>query len=518
MRRWQSGVLGLALVLLAVVASGAWYYFRPRPTWSAVPTPQPGETTDVSEKVHTFCGKCHAYPPAETFPRFAWKEEVERGYFFFGKSNLGLIPPPIDEVVRYYEERASEELPRAEIQYATTPLPVRFEPHSFPDPPEAMPPAISYVNLVHLSDDQRLDILACEMRHGYIMALTPSEQDPKWRILGKVKNPAHAEVVDLNADGIRDILVADLGSFPPTDRLSGRVVWLRGNRSGDYTPFTLLEDVGRTSDAQVADFNGDGKLDVVVGIFGWQEAGEILVLENITTDWERPEFKPHVIDTRRGTIHVPVIDLNGDNQPDFIALIAQEHEQVCAFINQGNFTFQANPLYTAPHPGYGSSGIQLVDLDADSHVDVLYSNGDVLDSPHLLKPYHGVQWLRNLGNDKLEFEHRPIASMYGVHRAVAADLTGSGRLDVVAVSYLPAEHFPQRQEADADAIVVFEQTAPGEFVRHRLASKSCNHVTCALGDVFGTGRPDIVTASFTLDEPAKSLVVLRNQGRAADEE
>src|SRR5262249_18801129 len=150
-----------------------------------------------------------------------------------------------------------------------------------------------------------------------------------------------------------------------------------------------------------------------------------------------PNFKPHVVDTRHGAIHVPVIDLNGDGMPDFVALIAQEHEQVCAFVNKGNFQFEAKPLYTASHPAYGSSGIQLVDIDGDGKVDVLYTNGDVLDSPHLLKPYHGVQWLRNKGN--LEFEHRPIAPMYGVHRAVAADIAGNGRMDIVAVSYLPEE-------------------------------------------------------------------------------
>jgi len=501
------------LALLVAVGAGAWYYFRPQPP-SQIPVASAGEPPDISEKVHTFCGKCHAYPPAETFPRFAWKEEVERGYFFFGKSNLNLVPPPIEDVVRYYETRAPEQLPRATIQRATTPLPVKFAPHPFADPPKAMPPAVSHVNLVHLADAKRLDILACEMRHGLIMAISPFDPDPAWRILGKVDNPAHAEVVDLNADGIHDILVADLGSFPPTDRLSGRVVWLRGNADGSFSPLTLLANVGRVADVQAADFNGDGQLDLVVAVFGWQESGEVMVLENITSDWSNPEFKQHTVDARRGGIHVPVIDLNGDQKPDFVALIAQENEQICAFVNQGDFNFESKTLYAAPQPGYGSSGIQLVDLDGDHHVDVLYSNGDVLDSPHLLKPYHGVQWLRNKGDGTLEFEHQPIAPMYGVHRAVAADVTGSGMLDIVAVSYLPKEQFPQREEEDLDAIVVFEQSSPGQFARHTLAKQSCNHVSCALGDVFGTGKVDIVTANFLLEGNAPSLVVLENLGPA----
>ena len=518
----RTTTIGIAVVLLAVGSAGAWYFLRETAA-PIVPVQPSADLPDIAERVHEFCGKCHAYPPAETFPRSAWKAEVESGYRFFGTSNLRLTPPPIEQVIRYYEARAPERLPPAVIERAKTPLPVKFAPHHFPDPPKATPPAISHVNLVHLSDPKRLDILACEMMHGLVMSLKPYEENPTWRILGKVKNPAHAEVVDLDKDGILDIIVADLGSFPPTDGRSGSVVWLRGNKDGTFTPHTLLKDVGRVADVQVADFNGDGKLDLVVAVFGWQVTGEIIVLENCTTDWNHPDFKQHVVDKRHGAIHVPVrdlkgamIDLNGDGKPDFVALIAQEHEEVCAFVNKGNFKFEMKPIYTAPHPAYGSSGIQLVDLDGDGHVDVLYTNGDVLDAPHLLKPYHGVQWLRNRGNGKLEFEHRPIGAMYGVHRAVAADVTGNGRLDIVAVSYLPIDHFPQRQKENADAIVVFEQTTPANFIRHTLASKTCDHVTCAVGDVFGTGRNDIVTASFTMVDSTPSLVVLKNLGRTRD--
>ena len=177
MRRWQSGALGTALVLLVALGGGAWYYSRP--TSPQIPITNAGEPADISEKVHNFCGKCHAYPPAETFPRFAWKEEVERGYFFFGKSNLNLVPPPIEEVVRYYESRAPEQLPRATFERATTPLPVKFAARSFPDPAKAMPPAVSHVDLVQLGDPQRLDILACEMRHGLVMAISPYEPEPE---------------------------------------------------------------------------------------------------------------------------------------------------------------------------------------------------------------------------------------------------------------------------------------------------------------------------------------------------
>jgi len=468
---------------------------------------------DVSAQVHQFCGACHAYPPPDTFPRSAWKEEVERGYVFFAQSGLAMPAPPIDDVVKHYEDRAPLELPFVRPRLTSAPLPVRFEPMHIPGPPGTSPPALSNVNLVRLHDTTRPTLLACEMRWGLVMALKPYEATPAWQILGKVPNPAHAEMVDLDGDGIQDILVADLGNFAPTDRRCGSVVWLRGKKDGSFTPITLLRDVGRVADVQAADFRGTGKLDLVVAVFGWQQTGEIILLENHTTDWSKPNFVPKVIDERHGTIHVPVTDLNGDGKPDFVALISQDHETVVAFLNEGNGSFRKETIYSAPHPAYGSSGIQLVDMDGDGDLDVLYTNGDVLDRPYLLKPYHSVQWLENQG--KFPFVHHPITTMHGVHRAVAADLTGRARKDVVAVSFLPKEGFPDREKLKLDAILFLEQTKSGEFDCHSLESATCDHVTCAVGDLYATGRQDLVTANFTSLKAGYALTIWKNLGPAA---
>jgi hypothetical protein len=472
---------------------------------------QPRAAEDISAQVRQFCGACHAYPPADTFPRSAWKEEVERGYSFFAQSDRAIPAPPMDDVVRYYENRAPLTLPFVRPALAKTPLPVRFEPIPIPGPPGTSPSAISNVNLVHLHDKKRLTILACEMRWGLVMALQPYEAKPVWQILAKVPNPAHAEVVDLDRDGIQDVLVADLGNSMPTDRRCGSVVWLRGHKDGRFTPITLLRDVGRVADVQAADFRGTGKLDLVVAAFGWQQTGEIIFLENQTTDWSKPTFVPKVLDERHGTIHVPVTDLNGDGKPDFVALISQENETIVAFLNEGNGNFRKETIYTAPHPAYGSSGIQLVDMDGDGDIDVLYTNGDVLDKPYLLKPYHSVQWLENRG--KFPFVHHPVTPMQGVHRAVAGDLTSRGHKDVIAVSFLPSEGFPEREKLKLDAILLLERTDAGEFVCHSLQEGSCDHVTCAIGDLYGTGRQDLVTANFSSVKMNHAVTIWKNLGR-----
>ena len=97
-----------AFVLAATALIGGSCSKPPDPS----PIPDQTDPEDIAEQVHNFCGgSCHAYPPADSFPRKVWRSEVERGFRFFEHSGLPLKVPPFESVVRYYEKQAPEELP-----------------------------------------------------------------------------------------------------------------------------------------------------------------------------------------------------------------------------------------------------------------------------------------------------------------------------------------------------------------------------------------------------------------------
>jgi len=95
---------------------------------------------------------------------------------------------------------------------------------------------------------------------------------------------------------------------------------------------------------------------------------------------------------------------------------------------------------------------------------------------------------------------------------VAADICGHGRMDIIATSFLPKNEFPQREPMKLDSIILLEQTADGQFVRRTVETANCDYVTCAVGDLYGTERQDIVLGHFDSDK-SELISIWKNLGR-----
>jgi hypothetical protein len=269
---------------------------------------------------------------------------------------------------------------------------------------------------------------------------------------------------------------------------------------GRYSVFELT-GFPRVADVEPGDFNGDGKLDLLVSAFGWRSTGFIGVLANHTVDYTQPSFETTRLDERTGTIHAIPADLNKDGRLDFVALISQQHETVVAYLNQGTGTFTQETIYTAPHPNWGSSGMQLVDFDGDGDLDVLVTNGDSFDD-FLLKPYHGIQWLENQG--RYPYTAHPLASLAGAHRAIAVDLDGDGDLDVVASAMIALAR--EGIERTSPSIVWLERVGPNKFTRHTLEVGTATHATLDAADFDGDGDIDLVIGNFSPQRPVPTWI------------
>jgi hypothetical protein len=489
MLRTAAAALALAAALLA------WPLERP------AAAPPAGDAKQGEALARKLCVECHVFAPPEVLPRALWRAEmVKMALIVEGKGipGWGEAVPQVTlsedyrRILAYYEAKAPPALPAIEEWPPPGEGRLRFErrPIAFKEAltPE---PAVANVQLADMDGDGRPEALACDMRQGVVFLARPAEPERGALPLAQVPHPAHVSVADLDGDGLRDLLVADLGAFYPGDHEKGAVIWLRAIPTGGYAPVTW-GGFPRVADVEAADVDADGRLDLLVSAFGWWRKGQLaLLLARPAADAEHG-FARAVLDRRPGPIHVVPADLDGDGKLDFVALIAQEHEAVVAFLGDGRGGFGARTLYAAPHPSWGSSGLQLADLDADGDPDVLLTNGDMFDDD-VLKPYHGIQWLENRGG--LRFEARPLARLAGAHRAVAADLDGDGDLDVVASAFTGLAGGP---EPRLPSLVWLEQVKKGRFERRTIAVGRPSYPTLDVADVDGDGDLDVVTGTFLL--------------------
>jgi hypothetical protein len=468
--------------------------------------------------VEKFCSTCHVLPPADIEPRALWPAKIKEmyGYAESERPWLQTQIPAIEVATDYWTSRAPDALTLPPDTTGSPPSPVHFERHMVELAGIPSPPAVSCVRFVRLADDAPIQVLISDMRHGVVVLWTPSRPTEPTKVIGRILHPSRTCVVDLDGDGILDILVANLGEFLPLDTDQGSVVWLRGRGGDEFEQIVLLDKISRVNEVSAADFDGDGDLDIVAAVFGNFTTGMIVYLENFTEDYAHPDFEPISLDGHTGTSDVPVADLNGDGRPDFIALQSQEHERIVAFLNARRGRFKAVQLYAAPFTRWGSTGIKLADLDADGDVDILFNHGDSVQVPPVLRPYHGVSWLANEGD--LKFTYRRLTHLPGAHTSQPADLDGDGDLDIVSSVFIPALDPTWSDAQFVETIVWLSQTASRQFQRFRLENGYAKHPCLDVGDLDGDGDLDIVLGNFvffdrTEDVPTSSLTVLVNQTR-----
>jgi len=388
--------------------------------------------------------------------------------------------------------RPQPEIYSAGTTYPTSPL--KFEFREIGAPVVGLP-LITNVKILDFDGDGQNEIVACDALGNRILLLK-RQADETWEesvLIADVSVPAHATVVDINQNGELDVLVAVLGNIMPDDGVIGRVELFE--RQGDkFVRHVLLDNVRRVADVQVGDFNGNGRMDIAVAVFGYAR-GSVLWLENLGNF----EFREHILLSAPGAIHVPVGDFDQDGDLDIMAIVTQDEEELWGFENLGDGTFKARRLWMTPNLDLGGAGLIAADLNGNGKLDLVLPAGDNLeDFDAYPQPYHGCYWFENKGD--WAFEIHRISDLGGTYAAGVADMNSNGHQDVVLVSL--TNNWLEPENA---SVIWLENDGQQNFTPWQIASTPLHLVTVAVGDLDGNGRPDIVSGSLNVRRPHRHL-------------
>ena len=239
---------------------------------------------------------------------------------------------------------------QAQVEYATA---------SFPSP----------VAVGDFNRDGKLDLAVASSQDNNVSVLLGNGdgtfQPPVNYSAGS--GPSSVAVGDFNGDGRLDLVVADQG----TTNGDNKINVLLGNGDGTFQPAVSYNTGPNPTSVAVADFNADGKLDLVVATNGNISNNTVSILLGNGDG----TFQAHV-DYQTGSSNpssVAVGDFNGDGKLDLVVADLFSAD-VRLLLGNGNGTFGTAASYAA---GAGSSSVAVGDFNDDGRLDIAVTDSGV---------------------------------------------------------------------------------------------------------------------------------------------
>ena len=267
--------------------------------------------------------------------------------------------------------------------------------------------------------------------------------------------PQQLLAADFNGDGKADLVVAN--------RASGNVSILLSNGDGTFTTKSTPSAGSGAASIAAGDFNEDGKLDLAVANSGSMGAGGIGILlgNGDGTFTLGPSSN-----TGSGPVSIVAGDFNGDGHLD-IAVSNQNDGTVTILLGAGDGSFSAgNTLTVGPSPQAVVAG----DFNEDGHLDLAVSN----------KNDGTVSVLLGIGDGT--FQSQSIFSTGGSGQPtalIAGDYNADGHLDLTAVN--------------ASDVGILLGNGNGQFTLHaNPGSGTSDLVAGVAGDYNADGKLDLM--------------------------
>lgn len=263
-------------------------------------------------------------------------------------------------------------------------------------------------------------------KHSFIQKYAGADEQP-------IRLERHA-IGDINRDGLLDVVIVD--------NLKWDIRWFENPGKETITgPWKLhrvsaAKEVPGSYDVALVDLDADGDLDVAAS--SWRFGNRFDWFENVGRpgdgkQWVRHEIEDMVAETRT----IEVADFNGDGKPDLLGS-ARVANQIVWYENSGKPATEPWKKHIIDSKTVAPAHGHPVDLDGDGDLDVLMAFGIAANVGNNSPDSHQIAWYESVGKPGLGTEwkkHQIAASFPQGFEAVAGDLDGDGDLDVVATGW-----------------------------------------------------------------------------------
>ncbi len=308
-----------------------------------------------------------------------------------------------------------------------------------------------------LDSDGDLDLVVANGRHwpgqNKIFLNDGKGQFDGERKLGVDQSTTYrAALADMDGDGDLDAVVGN-------DKAPSHVYW--NNGKGQFAKGPQVGKISNTRSVTLADLDGKHGIDVILTNRG---EANLICFNDGEGGFDRQQNFGHEKDS---TITVAVADLDGDGDLD-LAVANRNGQQNLIYLNDGEGGFAESRPY-----GTGSDatrGVALADVDGDGHIDILNAN---IAEPNAIY----------FGTGKGRFDR--VIKFGGNARSYAlavGDLNRDGRIDIV-VGNAKAQN------------AIYIQQADGSFVGSPFGAPEGRTYGVVVADWNGDGRPEIATAN-----------------------
>jgi hypothetical protein len=294
--------------------------------------------------------------------------------------------------------------------------------------------------------------------------------------------PNAVTVGDFNGDGKLDVATADGGPGPNT------VSVLLGNGNGTFQAPVQYNTGANPTGIAVADFNGDGKLDLVTADNGPGPNNVSVLLGNGDGTFQAPQN----YSAGGGALNVTVADVNGDGHPDLITANGGfANNSVSVVLNNGDGTFAAPFLFAADQ---NPVAVAVGDFNGDGKVDLMVANHNSNDISLLYGEGNGV-FVAPRAFD--------VSGGPGAGAVVAGDFNGDGWTDLVVANTTVN---PGGPPPPPGAITILINNRDGTFRTMKTLTTAAPIMDMVAGDFNGDGKLDLAVS--TSDSHMNSIITV----------